>query len=153
MFAQIHRVQNLFVQVVICCALIPSRNGEVFKWFIFPRWFFCCFVFFVFFFSSEFILDITFNSCVALFSKKWARTRVALGVCFVSVGSSVRVGDRSVCAARRCYVLLGEILHSSIRSVLQYKPCYRFCLLSRAVHLSVLFLSLPSAFELQTGQN
>lgn len=106
-----------------------------------------------FFFSSEIILDITFNSLVALFSKKWARTRVGLGVCFVSVGSSARVGDRSVCAVRRCYVLLGEILHSSIRSVLQCKPSYRFCLLSGAVHLSMLFLSPPSAFELRTGQD
>lgn len=106
-----------------------------------------------FFFSSEIILDITFNSLVALFSKKWARTRVGLGVCFVSVGSSARVGDRSVCAVRRCYVLLGEILHSSIRSVLQCKPSYRFCLLSSAVHLSMLFLSPPSAFELRTGQD
>lgn len=109
--------------------------------------------FLLFFFSSEIILDITFNSLVALFSKKWARTRVGLGVCFVSVGSSARVGDRSVCAVRRCYVLLGEILHSSIRSVLQCKPSYRFCLLSGAVHLSMLFLSPPSAFELRTGQD
>lgn len=153
MFAQIHRVQNVFVQVVICCALIPSRNGEIFKWFIFPRWFFFFSFFPSFFFSSEIILDITFNSLVALFSKKWARTRVGLGVCFVSVGSSARVGDRSVCAVRRCYVLLGEILHSSIRSVLQCKPSYRFCLLSGAVHLSMLFLSPPSAFELRTGQD